>query len=1479
MEDPTRVDFGGSIPSPSTPITPDTLSTSGGGGATNTTPQYYQQHPNVQAQLKAHRSLNANHSTPDQPEIPHQPLPSMSFSPFPFPPSEHPLPPRNFDSRPSPRSLTIPLPLSLSVPFQPPQFSEQFPSPSPSYPSPPPSGNSNGTALPQSIDYRFPPPTTTTTNLGLYPNHHHHRVQFVSNPNQTPPPPPTQPQFYPPPQFPHNFVAGQYSIPAGASSINGAGGGRRRGPSPQVLTPFGPLPIRHLEGGAGSSSFNPRQQPQFAQSQSQMRPSYMDNLVPSFRSIETAASTNLVRQPPPRHFFPTPTNSGLPTPRPRMKLPRHYNNNEESAPVLEEETGISPSRPQSCVDFVVSGGGGSEDVNLSSSPDEYSHHQFESKTKTKTKSNRPHSAPASPNCQTPVDNPLSNSNLDYPPHSPPSSTTLRETLTRSQSSPNPETGLPSRFTLPPPGGILPAIPRELQSTIYDRAPPPHPDQTTTLIANCEVEGCKFPRFCSLSPCGDSICRDHLGSVIRGVRMVPKMCKVKVKVKRRRTSPESTRKEQKEEQGEEEMETETEREVEEMVKVYECVKCRKQSEMVGPTMNQQQHRDGKLFNGNNNYSNLVPPRQSSTTTTNEGLGIDFEGGGGSRHREDPGFFSIHYFSSGPTGGGGGGLVGSDHFPRFTSNDFGNDAGNQRRRNSERETRALGPAFIESVYPFPSGQSHDNYDSGVIPKPPSPPYPLQFQPPLPERASDFSFSPPELRPLPPTTYYHTPFGLPYAPTTTLGTVIEKREDVELGPTPEVDGLVIETKKELVDDGADDDEVNCPAVSFHQTSPFDVVESQTVQPLLPSPPTIPNRSIPSTPLPSQPRPSRWLDDSSSSVVHHAATREDAIHLLEEDPSIVCVSSTSPPTTPFQQTQPLPPLPAEPESEQAVDSPVQLSPAESLAPSIPVPTLPSPHPTSEYFSNYSWSSSPTRGGGGKPRGRGGFIRGSGRGRRGGYDPTIHGPYRSSFRERRTSQVTAAEEDGEEEGQDSIWNRRGSKWGEYERPPYQPYVAPEDQLEMYRTKRVESDVRSSDFYVIKVENIPFSTTYRDVEDWLPENVLPRFENCPQPIHLILHRASGRTLPHCYIELKDHDSALLLLIEYDRSVLGNRNVRVKMERVGELMRDLFDQHQYFNRSSSYTSPAKEPLPQFPVEGYSLPDRVLDEVDLEAFSMWFSTGPWSLYSHRPSERGYTHLGSILSKFPFETRAENWTEYRDRLYMLACRAISLAKSTRGPFEASFSAIGDRLIEIVAHCPGFTRSQRSRYTTFSIDDFPPLSSPVRSTTPRKQPSRDAVPSAHPSAAAWGLVDSSSPENTTESTLQEDPSPELAPPPWLKSNSSSSARLSRTSDSNEHPFLCWADEPFDLESDRVTAQGTPDLDHSPVTVPRSAWFDASGSNDRTFSPTSSDSFTEYPLTPPESPEVVRSRYSSSSRGESLGYSPRARGRGRARGKGVSKF
>ncbi|KAK4700388.1 hypothetical protein P7C70_g5854, partial [Phenoliferia sp. Uapishka_3] len=119
---------------------------------------------------------------------------------------------------------------------------------------------------------------------------------------------------------------------------------------------------------------------------------------------------------------------------------------------------------------------------------------------------------------------------------------------------------------------------------------------------------------------------------------------------------------------------------------------------------------------------------------------------------------------------------------------------------------------------------------------------------------------------------------------------------------------------------------------------------------------------------------------------------------------------------------------------------------------------------------------------------------------------------------------------------------------------------------------------VIKVENIPFNTTVLDLEKWLPPCCLPHKDNLINAIHIILHRVNGRTLPHCYLETNSSEMALEVITKKDRAQLGDRTVRMKWERRGELMRDahsspgsqLFSQSEYFTLETR--NPASAPLP-------------------------------------------------------------------------------------------------------------------------------------------------------------------------------------------------------------------------------------------------------------------------------------------------------------------
>ncbi|GAA5968478.1 hypothetical protein JCM11641_007649 [Rhodosporidiobolus odoratus] len=224
---------------------------------------------------------------------------------------------------------------------------------------------------------------------------------------------------------------------------------------------------------------------------------------------------------------------------------------------------------------------------------------------------------------------------------------------------------------------------------------------------------------------------------------------------------------------------------------------------------------------------------------------------------------------------------------------------------------------------------------------------------------------------------------------------------------------------------------------------------------------------------------------------------------------------------------------------------------------------------------------------------------------------------------------------------------------------------------------------VVKVENIPFSTTMQDVLDWLPVGYLPSKEEVVMPIHLVLHRSTGRTLPHCYLETRSIAAANQLINLMDRSQLGDRTVRVKWERPGELMRDFFSQEVFFQQPiESYRSPAAAPLPHLPPEGYRLPSVVLTKEDLTRL-VGFCQRPVQ-FRERPFERAFFNMISLMAKFPWY-REDLWEEeLRDHILDAADQVAERAKGF-ADVNPLYLDVLEKLVATVLDCPAFTEVQK--------------------------------------------------------------------------------------------------------------------------------------------------------------------------------------------------
>ncbi|GAA5831969.1 hypothetical protein JCM11251_002768 [Rhodosporidiobolus azoricus] len=235
---------------------------------------------------------------------------------------------------------------------------------------------------------------------------------------------------------------------------------------------------------------------------------------------------------------------------------------------------------------------------------------------------------------------------------------------------------------------------------------------------------------------------------------------------------------------------------------------------------------------------------------------------------------------------------------------------------------------------------------------------------------------------------------------------------------------------------------------------------------------------------------------------------------------------------------------------------------------------------------------------------------------------------------------------------------------------------------------------IVKVENIPFNTTMHDVLDWLPPGYLAAEQYVPMPIHLVLHRATGRTLPHCYLELASVEQATALIAMMDRTSLGDRTVRVKWERPGEMMRDFFSQEVFFQGPDVTRSPAAAPLPHLPPEGYKLPDVLLTTEDLRRI-VAYCQQPF-YFRERPYERAFYHIISLIAKFPWS--CGKWDEeLRDAMFQ-AARDVATKALSFDRDSPLFRDIIDRLVGVVLGCPGFTDAQKDEIHSLAPHVRPP-------------------------------------------------------------------------------------------------------------------------------------------------------------------------------------
>lgn len=114
--------------------------------------------------------------------------------------------------------------------------------------------------------------------------------------------------------------------------------------------------------------------------------------------------------------------------------------------------------------------------------------------------------------------------------------------------------------------------------------------------------------------------------------------------------------------------------------------------------------------------------------------------------------------------------------------------------------------------------------------------------------------------------------------------------------------------------------------------------------------------------------------------------------------------------------------------------------------------------------------------------------------------------------------------------------------------------MEDEEAKLEEEECTFATLSVVRVDNIPWTTTVSIVQSWLPPSelrILPPSDLVIQPIHIPIDVANGKTSNACFIECANRRAAMRLIRARNHSRLCGRPVSLLHSKPQELINQVF----------------------------------------------------------------------------------------------------------------------------------------------------------------------------------------------------------------------------------------------------------------------------------------------------------------------------------------
>ncbi|MCJ1390316.1 hypothetical protein MMC18_003174 [Xylographa bjoerkii] len=230
---------------------------------------------------------------------------------------------------------------------------------------------------------------------------------------------------------------------------------------------------------------------------------------------------------------------------------------------------------------------------------------------------------------------------------------------------------------------------------------------------------------------------------------------------------------------------------------------------------------------------------------------------------------------------------------------------------------------------------------------------------------------------------------------------------------------------------------------------------------------------------------------------------------------------------------------------------------------------------------------------------------------------------------------------------------------------------------------------VMKFTGIPYAVSKQDILAFLGRNAKILTPNYGEPIHIIMERATGKTMD-AYVEFFSHADAQAAVskfmrgrMEQDRSFrMMDRHVKVELSSQEALMRDLFPKAKNvrWNGQIPIIVPSDDPFNS----GFK---SFLSGEELHTLTKLVDSSNGPMFCRQCPSRPYENMISTLHKFPWFAVQLYTLFQRDQLFNATLKMLRALMATVSP-TSSFGLTSELLMDLLyagLNAPGFSEKQK--------------------------------------------------------------------------------------------------------------------------------------------------------------------------------------------------